>query len=430
MLARHLAPALHAALTDSPVVLLNGARQTGKTTLVESLISDSFPAQYLTLDDATVLSAVQSDPDGFIAGLKGPVVLDEIQRAPGIFVAIKAAIDRQRRPGRFLLTGSANVLLLPKLSESLAGRMEILTLLPLSQGEIHGVRENFIDAAFSAAGILPAKSHSGSGRPEAHGAMHTSAQLFSAILRGGYPEIQRRPVFERRRAWFGSYITTILQRDVRDLANIESMSALPRLLSLMAARAGGLQNFAELASGSGLPQSTLKRYVTLLEATFLVQFVRPWSGNLGTRLVKAPKLYFTDTGLLAHLLGPDEERLKADGILRGPLLENFVAMELRKQSAWSRVRPEIYHFREHAGAEIDVVLEDARGRLVGIEVKAAGAVKSEDFRWLRAFATDTGKKFVRGIVLYTGEKTVAFGENLTAAPVWSLWSGHGEPDSG
>ena len=416
MFTRNLRHAVEDALTDSPVVLLNGARQTGKTTLVESLRPDGAAARYLTLDDATVFSAAKSDPAGFIAGLSGPVVIDEIQRAPELFIPIKASVDRNRKPGRFLLTGSANVLMLPKLAESLAGRMEILTLWPLSQGELHGVRETFIDRAFASGPFEP-----GSGK----GARKTSmgaGSYFGAILRGGYPEIQERSAFERRRAWFNSYIETILQRDVRDLSNIDALSAMPRLLSLLAARATGLQNFAELALSSTIPQSSLKRYVALLESTFLIQFVRPWSGNLGQRLVKAPKLYITDTGLMAHLLGVAEERVSLDGIQKGPLLENFVVMELRKQLAWSAVRPALYHFRTHNGAEIDVVLEDARGRLVGIEIKASASVSAADFKWLREFAAQTGKKFHRGIVLFTGDRPVSFETSLTAAPLSDLWS--------
>jgi predicted AAA+ superfamily ATPase len=408
MIQRNIYDPLLRALEDSPVVLLNGPRQAGKTTLVRDLIAGAHPARYMTLDDPVVLAAVHADAAGFIAGLDGPVVLDEIQRAPGIFVAIKAAVDRKRTPGRFLLTGSANVLLLPKVSESLAGRMEILTLWPLSQGEIEGVKESFVDAAFGTGTVSVSKASS-------------AANILQRALRGGYPEVQRRPDEDRRRAWFGSYITTILQRDVRDIANIEGLTELPRLLALLAARSASLQNFAELSRSSTIPQSTLKRYLTLLESTYLVQTVRPWSGNLSHRLVKSPKLMLTDTGLMALLAGLSAERLALDGVLKGPLLENFVAMELCKQISWSRTRPELYHFRTQTSQEVDLVLEGPGGMIVGIEVKASSSVGPDDFKGLRVLASELGRKFHRGFVLYSGAEVVPFTANLQAVPISALW---------
>lgn len=409
MLTRNLTSELLSALADTPVVLLNGARQTGKTTLAQSLISEKHPARYLTLDDPGVLSAIKADPTGFLAGLQGPVILDEIQRAPELFVAIKADVDKNHRPGRFLLTGSANILLLSRLSESLAGRMEILTLWPFSQGEIAGVRDHFIDAAF-AMKPLPFQ------KPEGHSA------LFARVLRGGFPENLKRADGQRLKTWFRSYITSILQRDVRDLANIEGLTEMPRLLSLLAARATALQNFAELSRSSNLPQSTLKRYLSLLQATFLVQVLRPWSGNLSHRLVKSPKLLLADTGLLANLLDLTEERFELDAGLKGAVLENFVIMELRKQIGWSKTQPRMYFYRTQTGQEIDVILEDGAGRLVAIEVKAAASVKSEDFRWLKAFAEETKRKFHRGVVLYTGAESIPFAANLHALPISALWT--------
>jgi predicted AAA+ superfamily ATPase len=409
MYRRNITPLLNEALLDTPVVLLNGARQVGKSTLVRSGVVDDLGARYLTLDDAGVLAAAEADPAGFLSGFEGPVILDEVQRSPGLFPAIKAEVDRGRRPGRFLLTGSANVLLLPKLSESLAGRMEILTLRPLSQGEIEDVEEGFIDAAFSEAPVPL--------REEPEGAV----DLIERILRGGYPEVLGRGAEARRRAWFGSYITTILQRDVRDLSNIEGLTELPRLLSLLAARVASLVNYAELSRSASMPQSTLKRYISLLQATFLVQLLPAWSGNLGKRLVRSPKLLVCDTGLISSLQGLNAGRLDANPTLAGPLLENFVAMELMKQSTWSRTQPRLFHFRTQTGQEVDIVLEDAAGYVVGIEVKAAATVGARDFKGLRALAEATGERFRRGIVLYTGRSSVPFGNDLYALPVSSLW---------
>lgn len=408
MYRRKLIEPLMRALSDSPVVLLNGARQTGKTTLVRELLPRRHPARYYTLDDPGILAAIKADPAGFLAGLTGPVILDEIQRAPEIFVAIKLEVDKNRQPGRFLLTGSANVLLLPRLSESLAGRMEVLTLWPLSQGEVSNRKTGFVDAAF---GKLP-------GPPRR---LLRGDKIIECALRGGFPEVVGRKDEERRNAWYASYITTILQRDVRDLANIDGLVEMPRLLALLAARAMTLQNFSELSRSSGLPQTTLKRYLTLLETVFLIQTLPPWSGNLSHRLVKSPKVMLSDTGLMAYLQGMSKNRLAIDSSLKGALIENFAGMELRKQITWSQTKPRMFHFRTHENQEVDFVLEDRAGNLVGIEIKSSATVGSDDFKGLRVLAAETGKKFHRGLVLYLGIETIPFGENLHAMPLGAMW---------
>jgi uncharacterized protein len=413
MIKRNITSRLLDALSDTPVVLLNGARQTGKSTLVKTITEHSHPARYITLDDATVLAAVKQDPAGFIAHLEKSVVIDEVQKAPELFPAIKAAVDRDRKPGRFLLTGSANVLLLPRLSESLAGRMEILSLWPFSQGELEGVHELFVD------GLFAAKLRTEPPQRESPASFHTR------IINGGYPEAISRAKEDRRRAWFESYITTILQRDIRDLAQIEGLTSLPRLLAIIASRAPALLNFSELSRTLAMPQTTLKRYMTLLETTFLIQHLPAWSGNLGKRLVKTSKLVMSDTGLMAHLLGANKERLAAGGGI-GPLLENLAVMELVKQISWSSTKPAIFHFRTQTGQEVDIVLEDRAGRLVGIEVKASSTVTAQDFKGLRALAETTGKRFYRGVVLYTGAESLPFGPGLYAMPINALWRFQGK----
>lgn len=412
MLKRNIEPLVLTALADTPVVLVNGARQTGKSTLVRSLAESAHPARYLTLDDATVLSAARHDPSGFLSGLETSavsVVIDEVQRAPELFLAIKASVDRDRRPGRFLLTGSANVMLLPQVSDSLAGRMEVLTLWPLSQGELAEVREDFIDRIFASEMQFPIK-----------GAL-TRSELLSRIVIGGYPEVIGRKAEDRRRAWFGAYITTILQRDVREIANIEGLTELPRLLAQLATRASGILNLADISRGIDIPQSTLKRYMTLLETTFLLGTLPAWSSNLGKRLAKAPKLMLTDTGLLAYLLGANEERVSNDSTLLGRLIENFVVMEIYKQASWSSTKPSLLHFRTQIGQEVDLVLENAAGDLVGIEIKGSATVTSSDFKGLRALQSITGHKFKRGIVLYTGQEIVPFESSLFAVPISQMW---------
>jgi predicted AAA+ superfamily ATPase len=410
MYPRYLTQNILDALGDTPVVLLNGARQTGKSTLVQWICKYRHPARYVTLDDASVLSAAKADPAGFLAGFSGPLVIDEIQRVPELFLALKAQVDKDRTPGRFLMTGSANVLVLPKLADTLTGRMEILSLWPLSQGEIQSHAETFVDAVFS---------------PECHqskGATEQRDSLFQVILTGGFPEVIQRTSEARRKAWFNAYITTILQRDIRDLSRIEGLATIPRLLSLLAVRSGHLLNFSEISRTSGLPQATLKRYMALLEATFLIKLLPPWSANLSKRLVKSPKIFVMDTGLLSYLIGMDKNRFIAEPELAGPLLENFVIMELTKQISWSQTRPQMFHFRTQVGGkEVDIVLEDAAGRIVGIEVKAAHTVKAGDLAGLKLLAEETQDRFVRGIVLYTGSQFVPFGNNIMAVPVSTLW---------
>jgi predicted AAA+ superfamily ATPase len=409
MILRHLTERLLAALADSPVVFLRGARQTGKSTLVQRLAGREHPARYLTLDDATILAAAREDPAGFLSDLEGPVILDEVQRAPALLPAIKIAVDRDRRPGRFLLTGSADVLLLPRLAESLAGRMEILTLWPFSQGEIHGRRERFVDRMFARSPGFKADPATG------------ISDLTDRLLKGGYPEAMTRSSRARRDAWFGSYVTTILQRDVRDLASIEHLTALPRLLALLAARSATLLNVSEISRSLAIPYATLNRYLSLLETTFFFQPVPAWSANLGKRLVKSPKVSLIDTGLAAHLLGISRQRLKSDRTLGGHLWESFVVAEIRKQIGWSRVVPSLFHFRERTGLEVDIVLEDSRGLVVGIEVKASMTVLSSDFKGLRFLKETLGDRFRRGVVLYVGNEVVPFGGKLAALPMSTLW---------
>jgi predicted AAA+ superfamily ATPase len=410
MKRRNITAQVLAALNDTPVVYIQGPRQAGKSTLTQSLRAQGFKAQYFTLDEAVTLEAAQGDPDGFVAGLPERVIIDEVQRAPELFRAIKHDVDSKRRPGRFLLTGSAQALILPRLSESLAGRMEALTLLPFSQGEIAGQRDDFVDACF-APEFKPGAFRGGNW-----------PALAERIVRGGYPEVLTRSEPVRQQAWFSSYITTILERDVRDLTNVSGLRELPRLLRLAASRAMGLLNFADLSRDAAMPQTTLHRYWALFEATFLVSSLPPWHANLGLRLVKTPKVLLNDTGLLCHLLGLDAERLRNDDLMTGPVLECFVAAELTKQITWSKTRPGIFHYRTHSQQEVDFVLEDARGRLVGIEVKKTASPNSGDFKGLRHLREQTGKRFLRGILLYTGSASVAFGPNLHAVPVSALWN--------
>jgi len=414
MRVRNITSDVREALADTPVVLLCGARQVGKSTLARQLASEGFGGQgavtYLTLDDATLLARADSDPDGFIRQLTGATVLDEVQRAPSLFRAMKAVVDDDRRPGRFLLTGSANVLMLPRLSESLAGRMEMLTLWPFSQGELQGRKEGFIDVVFEEE--LP---------EEVADARETSTTFWDRVIRGGYPEAVVRSSGKRRSRWFSSYLTTVLQRDIRELANIEGLTQLPRLLQLLAVRSGSLVNWSEVSRSAGIPNTTLKRYLALLQATYMIREVPAWSVNLSKRLVKSPKIHVTDTGLAADLMGMVRSGEGPTVTMRGGIVESFVAMELEKQRTWASRRISIYHMRTARQEEVDLILEDSRGALVGIEVKMAGSVNDADFRGLRVLQAMQPDTFQRGIVFYLGERVVAFGSQLHAVPISALW---------
>lgn len=407
MIRRNIESALALALSDTPVVLINGARQTGKSTLVQAWATQA-NAQYLTLDDAATLSLATSDPSGFVRNVQKPIVIDEIQKAPELFPAIKLAVDRDRRPGQFLLTGSGNILTLPRLSESLAGRMEVLPLHPLSAGELSERVEGFVPRLFEG---VP-----GSWKPRMD-----PEPIVERLVRGGYPEAVQRSDAARRDAWFGSYVSTLLQRDVRDLARVEGLHALPNLLKLIAARGSSLLNMSDIGRDAGLPHSTLTRYLSLLESVFLVHRVPAWSHNLGQRLVKAPKIHILDPGLALHLLGADDARLTSDRMLLGRMLESFVVGEIRKQISWASTGTSLHHYRTSAGSEVDIVLEDRKGALCGIEVKASASVGASDFTALKTLKEQFPDRFKAGVILYLGDQVLPFGDGLWLLPMQSLW---------
>ncbi len=405
---RNIEENLRDALKYRPVVLLNGARQTGKSTLVKFLSRNS-SIQYYTLDDFTILSSVNNDPEGFISGLHGPVIIDEVQRIPKLFVAIKRQVDRNREPGQFLLTGSANILLLPNLSESLTGRMEIQTLWPFSNDEILRTKSLFIDHLFS--GEIPSIINKELNRE----------QLIDKILVGGYPEVQTISSLKRRQRWFRSYVTTIIQREIRDLSKIEGLFEIPRLLSILASQSASILNISSVNRKTGISNTTMKRYLGLLQAVFLIQLVPAWYRNIGKRLIKSPKLYINDTGLLSHLLGLDRHQLLNYPDNLGPILENYVMNELVKQSTWCDTEPKLFYYRTANGREVDFVLENNQGKIVGIEVKSSNSVDTNDFRGLKDLSETAGDQFINGVVLYLGENVIPFGEKYFALPIDALW---------
>jgi hypothetical protein len=408
MIDRSLTQHALEALSRVPVVLLTGARQSGTSTLIKTVSARSRRARYISLSDANALTDVRHDPAEFLAGMDGPAAIDEIHRAPELIPAIRRAVGRNRRPGQFLLAGSVNA---PLPSRSFSpGLVEVLNLWPFSQGELEGIRESFIDRMF-AARLRPMTSGE-----------ESPASLRARVVAGGFPEAVRIKNEARRSAWFESHITTVLQKDIRELAGIEGLAGLPKLLAIIAARAPALLNFADIARALAMPQSTLKRYMALLEAAFLIRRLPAWQGQQGKRLVKAPRLVMTDTGLMTHLLGVRSEQSAGTGF-HGPLLENFVVMELLKQSAWSAATPRLFHFSTQTGRKVDIVLANPAGKLVGIAVRESATVTNQDFNGLRALAEAAGKRFFhRGIVIYTGAESIAFGKEFFALPVNALWS--------
>lgn len=394
------------ALSDTPVVLIVGPRRVGKTTLVQKMGEEGMA--YVTLDDQTVLDAARSDPAGFVRGLDRAIV-DEIQRAPDLLLAIKKTVDEDYRPGRFLLTGSANVLTLPKVADSLAGRMETIRMLPLARAEIEERTPTFLDRLFD--GALEASLDATVGK-----------DLVRLVLLGGFPEAIRRESERRRQDWAQSYLTSVLTRDLKDIAEIEKLTELPKFVRLLAEYSSQLVNYSQFGGSIRVSHKTGQRYVALLEQVFLVTTLQPWYTKALKRVVKTPKLHFLDTGLLATARSLTFDRVKADKGAFGALLETFVFSEIMKLMSASDLRLTPYHFRDQRMREVDIVLERDDGMIVGIEVKASATVKSSDFGGLRTLAEACGGRFAYGVILYDSAEFVPFGERLAAASLSSLWN--------
>ena len=399
---------LDEAFADTPAVLVSGPRQAGKTTLVRQIAQDQ-GLRYLTLDDPMVQLAARQDPVAWIRELDRAVI-DEVQRAPDLLLAIKKSIDEDRRAGRFLLTGSANLMTLPTVADSLAGRMETLTLLPLSQSEIAGSHGNWIDQAFQ--GVLLSTEQPVIG-----------AQLVRTVLRGGYPEAIARDSDRRRNAWAQQYIDALIQRDVRDIATIDKLDELPRLLNAIAQTAGSVSNYSGLGAAVNLDSKTTAKYVGIFEQMYLLNRVDAWARNRLKRLVKSPKMQFVDSGLLATLIELGADEVSRDRTRFGNVLETFVYGELVKHAAVSDRRYRIMHYRDADQNEVDFVLEDVAGRMVAIEVKASATLTAKDLKGLKKLSQLAGDDFVMGVVLHDGSEIVPLGDKLWAAPVSSLW-GH------
>ena len=420
------------ALEESPVVLIQGPRQCGKTTLAQivgsprGLTAGANPPvgqgayAYVTFDDDIARRGAETDPMGFIAGLPERAALDEVQRVPGIFTALKLAVDRDRTPGRFLLTGSTNVLQTPNLADSLAGRMETVRLHPLAQCELaerpdhpearleDGRFVGFLDALFE-------------GGFETRRSEPLGAELHERIVDGGYPAALARRAGRRRAAWYRDYVEAQMQRDVRDMSRIRTLEALPRLMRLAAVQTATLLNVSDLARSFELSLPTVRSYLELLERVFLLERLPPWHSNRLSRLIKTPKLHIGDTGLACALMGLNAAGLARDPQRRGALLETFVFQELRRQAAWYDAPLDFFHFRDKDKAEVDIVIERGGIQVAGVEVKAASTISEGDFRGLRRLREASGAQFAAGVVLHDGEISTSFGDNLYAVPIRMLW---------
>lgn len=394
------------ALKDTPVVLIHGSRQCGKTTLAQSVGAQQ-GHHYISFDDDNQLQAAKADPIGFVKSLPEMTILDEIQRTPELFTSIKASVDQNRKPGRFILAGSANVLLLPQLADSLAGRMEIIHLRPLAQSEIAGKKPEFLQQLF--------KADFGQGSNQ-NNYPRLGESLAEQICKGGYPAAIARSTAKRRSAWYRDYITTIIQRDVRDIASIRNLDILPKLLALAASQTARLLNAADLASPFSISRPTIREYLALLEQIFLIEQLQPWHSNRLSRLIKTPKMHLADTGLTCALLGLDSNALWQDKALLGQLLETFVYQELRKFADWHNAALTFYHFRNKDQVEVDIVIEQGR-QLAGIEVKASATVTRNDFKGLEKLKDACSEQFAAGVVFYDGETILPFGEKLFAVPI-------------
>jgi len=397
------------SLDDTPVVFIMGPRQVGKTTLVKSLI-DNEAWEFISFDDLAQYKIAKTDPMGFIRNLpQKQIALDEVQRIPELFVAIKQAVDEYRTPGKFLLTGSTNALLLPRLSDSLAGRMESIKLNALSECEINKKRTCFLDKLLKQ-------------RPPTADDIRVRGHLIHRLVTGCFPVPLQRTTEKRSSAWYKQYTNTLIQRDIQDFSNIDYPELIIKLLNLTAYYSGKLVNYAELGSKIGLNTATTKKYLSLLEHLFLVEKLPAWHTNEYKRLIKTPKIHMVDTGMICAVRGISSQRLIKNPDEIGSLLESFVYNELRKQSEWIDEPIYFYHYRDKDKVEVDIIIENGVGDCFAIEVKAGATITTKDFTGLKRFQNIAAKRFKYGILLYDGEHTTSFGDNLYAVPLGALWS--------
>lgn len=410
LIPRHAHALIREALADTRIVLVNGARQAGKSTLADLVTAGTAGAELRSLDQPQWLSAAREDPTGFVQH-DALLVIDEIQRAPDLFLPLKYEVDSDPRPGRYLLTGSARILGLKRLPDALPGRIETIELWPLSQGEIERRRDRFAERVFTLPDgplpDLPALDR---------------AELAARITRGGFPAAVRRSDERRRYRLLAGYVSDLIDRDIRELSDIGRGDELRRMLQLVAARTGQLVVAAEIANDLSVSGRTVLRYLELCEEIFLIKRIPAWSANLAKRVITSPKVAFVDSGIAAYLLGQSHDRLaQLTSTMIGPLAEGFVLMELARQLTWADHEIRLYHYRTKDKVEVDAILETNDGRIAGVEVKASATVTASDFKGLRHLQSQIGDAFEAGVVLYAGRQSLSFGHRLKALPISALW---------
>ncbi len=412
-LARHAVSRIEFALDGMRVAAVLGPRQAGKSTLVAE-IARRRGMTLVSLDDEGARQQADLDPTGFIAALGRPAAIDEIQRSPNLLLAVKVAVDRDNTRGAFLLTGSASLLTAPRIADSLAGRMATVALHSLSQAEIERApAHNLVDRLF--AGDPPIVSATTIGRDA----------FADRVVVGGYPEVVLGSETTRR-DWHESYLDTVMNRDLRELDDVRKVDEVPRLLRAIAARAGSTTAWASISRDLGIDRRTAANYGQLLETLYLTHRLPAWRASLGSREVAAPKLHVIDSGLLCNLLNADRNRLASNPGLAGQVFESFCVGEFIRHLGWSTVRARTYHYREENGnVEVDLLMESTQGQLVGVEMKSSATVRTSDFKSLAWFRDRRGDDFVAGVVIYTGTRSIKFGDRLWALPVSALWSGGG-----
>lgn len=409
MYIRNIYSILQRRLKSMPVMLIVGPRQCGKTTLSKTIGHD-LGMGYISCDNIATLASIQFDPAGFLSNQGKPLIIDEAQRAPEIFLPIKVDVDDNRDPGRYLLTGSANPLLVPNLGDGLTGRMGICNMWPLSQGEMRGIKEGFIKAVY------------GNEKWKTDYPKLSQHEIVEILMKGGFPNVVAAKSSEERREWCNDYLFNALQKDINDLSKIEHFSQMPSLLYGIANRIGSPLNVNSLTDLIRTSEATIRRYIELLKSLFLLYPLPSWSRNIDKKLSKASKIYFSDTALLLQSMDFNEERLLKLPNVLGQVFENFVVMELVKQATWSSEPVKLNHYRTQDQKEVDVVLESPSGRVVGIEIKLSSIVRKDDLKGLMSLKESCGADFHKGIIFYTGDKMLPFGDSFTALPISALWA--------
>ena len=396
---------LRLALEDTPAVLIHGPRQCGKTTLAK-MLGDSY--DYVTFDDPDIRAFAKEDPIGFTAGLSDRTILDEVQYVPEIFSSLKRVIDQDRKSGRYVLTGSTNLMLLPTLSDSLAGRIEIQRLYPLAQCEIISKENNFLKRCYS--NNLPKKTYK-----------RLFDKLVEVVMAGGYPEPLKRRSAPHQKTWHLNYVNTIIQRDIKQVTSVREVNVMPMLMRRLANSTAQLLNANNIASGFKLGRKTVQSYIKILERMFLVDELKAWHANQNNRLIKTPKIHIGDTGIAAALMNINKELLLKDRTRLGHLVESFVYNELKREASWSGQFYEFYFYRDRDMVEVDLLIENDEGQYLGIEVKSGATISTNDLKGLKKVRNLLGPKFTMGVLLYDGERVLPFGDKLFAAPISVLW---------